>query len=258
MKAIERLLETMANLRNPRDGCAWVSRQTMASILPFTLEETYELMAAVEEGDAAGIRDELADLLYHIVYYARIAEEAGMFDFNTIADHAQQKQVRRHPHVFTRREPLAAGPVPGTEWEKRKRDERPGDNGELDGVSLSQPGLIAAVKLQKRAAAVGFDWPGVEPVLDKIEEELREVRQALHGGADSRELEDEIGDLLFACVNAARHTGCEPEAALRRTNRKFLRRFRHIEAALREQGRSIEDATLDEMESLWQEAKLDE
>lgn len=258
MKAIEQLLETMASLRHPRDGCAWVSRQTMASILPFTLEETYELMAAVEEGDETGIRDELADLLYHIVYYAAIAEETGMFDFKSIAEHAGQKQIRRHPHVFSRQAPYVDNTAPGVEWEQRKRDERTGDGDLLGGVHLSQPALIAAVKLQKRAAAVGFDWQGVGPVLDKIEEEVRELREELQSGAGLPELEEEIGDLLFACVNAARHSGCEPEAALRRTNRKFIRRFRHIEATLHERGRSLEEATMDEMESLWQEAKLDE
>ncbi|MEX2524067.1 MAG: nucleoside triphosphate pyrophosphohydrolase [Gammaproteobacteria bacterium] len=257
MKAIEQLLETMASLRDLQNGCAWVSRQTMASILPFTLEEIYELMAAVEEEDEAEIRDELSDLLYHVVYYAAIAREAGMFDFDDIADHARQKQIRRHPHVFSPTELNTADAVQGVEWERRKRDERTG-NDLLGGVNLSQPALIAAVKLQKRAAAVGFDWPNVAPVLDKIEEEIREVRQELQSGADLRDLEEEIGDLLFSVVNAARHAGCEPEAALRRANRKFIRRFRHIETALQEHGRSLEEATMEEMEALWQEAKKTE
>lgn len=257
MKAIEQLLETMASLRDLQNGCAWVSRQTMASILPFTLEEIYELMAAVEEEDETGIRDELSDLLYHVVYYAAIAWEAGMFDFDDIAEHARQKQIRRHPHVFSPAESNTTDAVPGVTWERRKRDERAGDD-LLGGVNLSQPALMAAVKLQKRAAAVGFDWPYVAPVLDKIEEEIREVRQELQSGADLRDLEEEIGDLLFSVVNAARHVGCEPEAALRRANRKFIRRFHHIETTLREQGRSLEEATMKEMEALWQEAKKSE
>jgi len=257
VKEIGQLLEIMISLRDPHHGCAWVRQQTMLSILPFTLEETYELMSAIEEEDAGRIRDELADLLYHIVYYARIAEEAGLFAFRDIVDHARQKQIRRHPHVFTREVRSPAYSVSGTEWEKRKRNERDGGD-ELAGVSLAQPALIAAIKLQKRAAAAGFDWPDFEPVLLKIEEEIREIRQALETGADSRKLEEEIGDLLFTCVNAARHTGTEPEAALRRTNRKFIRRFRYIENAFREQGRSLDDASMEEMEVLWQEAKYRE
>lgn len=252
MKAFEELLEIMRALRDPESGCDWIRAQTMATILPFTLEETYELMAAVEEGDEAGIRDELADLLYHIVYYAQMAAEQGLFDISDVARHARGKLVDRHPHVF-RQADAARGPAA---WERRKRGRRDGaGRGLLHGVPLSQPALIAAAKLQKRAAGAGFDWDELAPVLDKIGEEVDEIRAELDAGGDRQRLEDEFGDLLFACVNAARHAGIEPEAALRRTNRKFLRRFGYIESRLRERGLDPDDASLEEMDALWQEAK---
>lgn len=258
MTTIEQFLTTMRALRDPDSGCSWIRAQTMASILPFTLEETYELMAAVEQEDADGIRDELADLLYHIVYYAEMAAEQGLFDFPAIVEHAREKLIRRHPHVFDE-DRVASGEPQAGAWESRKREERRHRQaGVLDGVSPSQPALIAAAKLQKRAGAVGFDWHGLAPVLDKLEEEISEIRQVLNGGADADRLEDEIGDLLFACVNAARHAGCEPESALRGANRKFIRRFEFIERELSERGQSPEEATMEEMEALWQAAKKNE
>jgi ATP diphosphatase len=256
MRAIEDLLQTMRALLDADSGCDWVRAQTMATILPYTLEETYELLAAVESEEAAAVRDELADLLYHIVYYSELAARRGWFDFAELARHARDKQVRRHPHVFAGAAAPQPGPAAGSCWERRKLEQRPaGAEGLLGGVSLAQPALIAAAKLQKRAAAAGFDWPEAGPVLDKVGEELEEIRAELEAGAGNERLAEEVGDLLFACVNVARHAGVEPETALRRTNRKFLRRFGYIEARLRAQGRTLDEATLEEMDTLWEESK---
>jgi ATP diphosphatase len=257
-KAITALLETMRALRDPETGCPWDREQTMTSILPYTLEEIYELVDAVERGDAADIRDELGDLLFHVVYYAQIADEQGSFDFNDVVEGADGKLKRRHPHVFGNVK-TGSTQVQEAAWEEIKRQERQQQGkpeaGLLDTVNRVLPALQAAYGLQKKAATVGFDWDGIVPVAEKVEEELGEIRQELHGGADKRRLAEEAGDLLFACVNLARHAGVDPEAALRGANRKFSNRFRYMEARLREEGRRPEDASLDELEALWQEAK---
>lgn len=257
---LERVLAIMARLRDPRDGCPWDQKQTWDSIVPHTREEAYEVADAIARRDFEGVRDELGDVLLQVVFYARIAEEEGRFDIHDVARGLADKLVRRHPHVFgdahyeTEAEQHAA-------WEAekaRERTERGEDTatpGHLDGVALALPALTRAVKLQKRAARVGFDWDTLEPVLDKVMEEFEEVRAELQVNAPEERIEDEVGDLLFAVSNLARHLGVDPEAALRGTNAKFEDRFRHMEQALAGQGRRLEDADLAELDGLWERAK---
>jgi len=264
VRAIDRLLEVMARLRDPDGGCPWDLEQDFASIAPYTIEEAYEVADAIARDDMGDLQDELGDLLLQVAYHAQIAKEAGHFDFETVAGAIAAKMIRRHPHVFgeIRVESAAAQ---SHVWEETKAHERRQKAGEradapslLDDVPVALPALTRAVKLQRRAARVGFDWPDLVPVLDKIDEELAELRLELdvQGGADR--IGDEVGDLLFAIVNLARHLNIDPEQALRGTNRKFERRFGAIERALAERGRAIEATTLDELEALWQAAKAQE
>lgn len=258
MRNITRLVEVMRRLRDPETGCPWDREQNIASILPYTLEEAYELADAIERNDVPGIQGELGDLLFHLVFYARIAEEEGRFDLEAVAGGIVAKLERRHPHVFGDAGVMADSAAQSVAWERLKAAERReagGDGRFLDGISAAMPALIRAHKLQKRAATVGFDWNAPEPVLAKVEEEVGEIRAALAAGAGQEELAGELGDLLFAVINCARHLGVDPELALRSTNRKFEQRFGAIEAALQARGRSLEDATLEEMEELWQAAK---
>lgn len=258
---LARVLAIMARLRDPKTGCAWDVRQTFETIAPYTLEEAYEVADAIARGDHAALRDELGDLLLQVVFHARMAEEAGHFDFADVAAGLAEKLVRRHPHVFgdvrfdSEAEQHAA-------WEAAKAREREeaaagseATPGRLDGVALSLPALLRAVKLQKRAARAGFDWGHWRPVLEKIHEELHELRTELDEGSPPGRVEDELGDLLFAVTNLARHLHVDPEAALRGANAKFERRFRHIEETLTRQGRRMEDADLAEMDALWEQAK---
>lgn len=257
MPNVARLVEVMKRLRDPESGCPWDREQDIASILPYTLEEVYELADAIERNDLPGIRAELGDLLFHIVFYARIAEEEGKFDLETVAAGIVAKLERRHPHVFGA-EKVADAATQAASWERLKAEERraAGAGGRfLDGISAAMPAVIRAHKLQKRAATVGFDWSAPEPVLAKVEEEVAEIRAALAAGANREELAGEVGDLLFAVINCARHLGLDPELALRATNRKFEQRFGAIEAALKARGRTLGEATLEEMEELWQAAK---
>lgn len=258
MSEIERLLELMARLRDPQAGCPWDQAQSYATLVPYTLEEAYEVADAVARGDLADLKSELGDLLFQVVFYAQIAREAGAFDFAAVAAAVTAKMTRRHPHVFGSARYRDAAEQTAA-WERIKAAERPNmAAGRLDGVPLALPGLPRAVKLQRKAARVGFDWPDLDPVLDKIDEELGEIRAELAGGGDPRRLEDELGDVLFACANLARHLKIDPEAALRRTNAKFERRFQRIEAWLAEAGRSPEQASLVEMDALWERAKAEE
>lgn len=262
-RSIERLLDIMARLRAPNGGCPWDLEQSYATIAPYTIEEAYEVADAIAEGDMAALKDELGDLLFQVVFYAQMAREDGLFDFDDVATSVAQKMIARHPHVFgDATVDTAAAQTEAWEAHKaRERDHRPAPAerppGVLDGVALALPALMRAEKLQRRAARVGFDWPDPAPVAAKIEEELAEFRDAAASGGEPDALEDELGDLIFACVNLARHHGIDPEAALRRTNAKFERRFRAIEAALARDGRAAGDADLDELERLWQAAKLD-
>jgi nucleoside triphosphate diphosphatase len=265
---IEDLLRVMARLRDPETGCPWDIEQSFASIAPYTIEEAYEVADAIARGDIDHLKDELGDLLLQVVYHARMAEELGRFDFGDVVDAITRKMVRRHPHVFVApslRESFEKSRV----WERIKAEERASrDTGEagsvLDDVPVALPALIRAVKLQAKAARVGFDWPSLDPVLAKAEEELDELKAARAaadadwGAASTAKVVEEFGDLLFVMANLARHLKIDPEAALREANLKFMRRFGKIEAALRAEGRAPEDATLEEMDQLWDEAKAEE
>jgi MazG family protein len=261
---IRRLLEVMARLRAPEGGCPWDLEQDFASIAPYTIEEAYEVADAIARGDLEDLKDELGDLLLQVVYHAQMASEAGLFDFDQVAAAIADKMIRRHPHVFGTAE-VDGARAQSRAWEAVKAEERASKtggaksrDGVLDDVPLALPALVRAAKLQRRAARVGFDWPEPGQVLDKIEEEVAELRAELKGSTSTERLSDEIGDLLFAAVNLARHLEVDPEAALRQANAKFERRFRAIEQALGASGRRLEDASLDEMEALWQRAKIAE
>ncbi|WP_026380265.1 nucleoside triphosphate pyrophosphohydrolase [Afifella pfennigii] len=273
--AIDRLIAIMEALRHPQTGCPWDVRQDFASIAPYTIEEAYEVADAIERGDLEDLRDELGDLLLQVVFHARMAEEAGAFAFDDVAEAISEKMLRRHPHVFGPHvfgdgEADAAEAVK-QRWEEIKAEEKAErkvrraarglatEDGELAGVPRGLPGLLQALKLQRKAASFGFDWPNVEGALKKLKEEIGEMESELAGEPrDPARLKDEIGDALFALVNVARLAGVEPDAALRGTNEKFRRRFAAIEKGLGAAGRPIEEASLEEMETLWQAAKAGE
>ncbi len=260
MTAIENLLQVMRDLRHPETGCPWDIRQTSLSIAPYTLDETHEVIEAIERDDTENLKEELGDLLFNIVFHARIAEEKGQFDFDDVARGIADKMLRRHPHVFgdERDRPLDEGEL-SQRWQAFKDAEKQasGRTGPVAPediqASLNSP-LYQAKKLQKEAAREGFDWPDINPVFDKLEEELRELRQAYADG-DKEAITDELGDLLFVCVNVARHAKINPEIALRRTNRKFARRYAYVQAQMTAAGIPMEQSQLDAMEAFWQEAK---
>ena len=258
---IARLLTIMARLRDPETGCPWDVKQSFRTIAPYTIEEAYEVADAIEQGDMAALQDELGDLLLQVVFHARMAEEGGLFDFDDVAAAISDKMTSRHPHVFGDQRAATADDVKVT-WEAQKEAERAAKAGAsggplsaLDGVTAALPALLRAEKLQQRAARVRFDWPGVLPVFEKLEEEVGEIKEVIDQGGDPDRLEDEVGDLLFVAVNLARHLKVDPEAALRRTNAKFERRFRAMEARLAEAGEKTEEQSLDALEDLWQAAK---
>lgn len=267
---IERLIEIMAALRQPETGCPWDIEQTFETIKPYTLEEAYEVADAIERGDLVDLCDELGDLLLQVVFHARMAEEQDAFDFGDVVRAITHKMIRRHPHVFAVSDAATPEAVK-LQWEEIKaaeraekaqrradagRPDRP-SYGLLDHVARGQPALCEALDLQKKAGEVGFDWSEADPILDKIEEEIRELRAALAAGR-SEAVSDELGDLIFAAVNLGRHVGIEAEMAVRDTNAKFRRRFAHIEKALDRQGRRPAEVDLEAMETLWQDAKKDE
>jgi ATP diphosphatase len=260
-----RLLDIMARLRDPEHGCPWDRAQSFATIAPYTVEEAYEVAEACERGDMGALKDELGDLLFQVVFHARMAQEAGLFAFNDVARAIADKMLRRHPHVFADAV-IADAAAQTIAWEEHKAAERRAKAAAhggppmsaLDGVGDALPALTRALKLQARAARVGFDWPTPPPILDKIDEELGELRDAMDAGAAPAALEEEMGDLLFAVVNLARRLTIDPEQALRQACRKFDRRFRRVEALLAATGRAPVTATLDEMEEKWQEAKAEE
>jgi MazG family protein len=255
MREMTDLLELMARLRDPEHGCPWDRAQTYATIVPHTIEEAYEVADAIARADWAELRDELGDLLFQVVFYAQIAREEGRFDFAAVARGIVEKMTRRHPHVFGD-EKYADAAEQTAAWERIKAAEKTArPAGTLDGVPLALPGLTRAVKLQKKASKVGFDWGAVEPVLAKIEEEIAEIRHEIASAAPVERVADELGDVLFAVANLARHLQIDPEAALRGTNAKFERRFRRIEQWLAEDGRTPTDSTLAEMDALWERAK---
>jgi ATP diphosphatase len=266
---IRRLIDIMARLRDPVRGCPWDVQQTFASIAPFTIEEAYEVADAIERGATEDLREELGDLLLQVVFHARMAEEAGLFDFGVVVEAITTKLVRRHPHVFGDAGALSSDEVKAL-WGRVKAEEKrarraldPKDGhaepkpAALEGVPLALPALSRALKLQEKAGNVGFDWNDVRAVLEKIREEIIEVEAEIAEGSPLA-LSSEVGDLLFAAVNLARHLKVDPEAALRNANAKFERRFAHIENRLAEGGQTPENASLDEMERLWVEAKAQE
>jgi ATP diphosphatase len=266
-KDISRLIEIMAALRDPETGCPWDIVQNFETIKPYTIEEAYEVADAIERKDMDDLCDELGDLLLQVVFHARMAEEAGEFSFGDVVEATTRKMIRRHPHVFARSDADTPDAVK-KQWdeikqaEKRERTERRAlrgitedfKTGFLGSVQRSFPALTEALKLQERAAKVGFDWSAPEPILDKIEEEVDELRVALREG-DKSKVSDELGDLIFAVVNIGRHVKADPEQALRGTNTKFRRRFNHIETVLDAEGESLEAASLERMEEIWQAAK---
>ena len=261
-RGIDDLLRVMARLRDPESGCPWDRQQTFATIAPYTIEEAYEVADAISRNDLDGLKDELGDLLLQVVYHARMAEEEGQFDFADVAEAITTKMIRRHPHVFEDAS-LREAFVEGGLWERIKAEEKAGRSSDeaslLDDVPVGLPALSRAVRLQARAARVGFDWPSLAPVLAKAEEELAELKAAMTEAPaatrSSAKIAEEFGDLLFVMANLARHLGIDPEAALRDANAKFTRRFSHIERALRAEGRSPQESTLEEMDRLWDEAK---
>ena len=263
---LDRLLAIMARLRDREHGCPWDVEQTFASIAPYTIEEAYEVADAIERADMVALKEELGDLLFQVVFHARMAEEAGRFDFHAVAAALADKMVARHPHVFAERE-IRDAAAQTAAWEATKAHERaakaaakPGPPSALDDLPIALPALLRAQKIQRRASRVGFDWGAAGPALDKVEEEIAEVRERLPAAGRSADdaLAEEIGDLLFAMVNVARLSGVDAETALRRAGAKFERRFRAVEVALAGRGKRPEDSTLAEMDALWDAVKAAE
>ena len=256
---INELIDVMARLRNPDGGCPWDLKQDFASIAPYTLEEAYEVVDAIDRKDMNDLREELGDLLFQVVYHAQMAAEAGHFTFDDVACGISEKMVRRHPHVFGDASAADAKDVEKRIWEDEKAKEKKekGHESILDDVPKHLPALRRGQKLQNRAARVGFEWPQAVNVLDKMEEEIAEMREAIKGGKQA-EMMDEIGDLFFVLTNFGRMLGIDCEEAARQANNKFERRFRGVESALKLKGKTPQDSDLEEMESLWQEEKKKE
>jgi nucleoside triphosphate diphosphatase len=255
--SIDRLLSIMAQLRTPKTGCPWDLEQSFATIAPYTIEEAYEVADAINRNDMTGLKEELGDLLFQVVFHARMAEEQGVFTFDDVVQSLSDKMVSRHPHVFGDRQ-IENAHAQTVNWERLKEQERAekrkDDPSILADVPHALPALMRAEKLTKRAARVGFDWPSLDQVFDKLAEEVAETQEAVIEG-DQAHIEEEIGDMLFVIANLARKAGTDPEQALRRANEKFERRFRWIETALAENGKHPSQSTLEEMDSLWNAAK---
>ncbi len=255
-RPIDRILTIMAALRAPETGCPWDLQQDFESIAPYTLEEAYEVVDAIERGDMADLQDELGDLLLQVVFHAQMAEEAGLFTFDDVAAGISDKMTRRHPHVFADQTDTTAEAV-AQSWDDIKAAEKEASESLLDDVPIPLPALSRAVKLQKRAARIGFDWTEPAPIFDKLDEELRELRDAMqHGDPDA--IEDEYGDVLFVIANLARHLDIDPEKALRRGNAKFTRRFQSVERQARAENDNLSAFSLDALEVFWQRAKAEE
>ena len=254
-----RLLEIMRRLRDPQTGCPWDIEQDFASIAPYTIEEAYEVADAIERADWPELQGELGDLLLQTVYHTQMGQEAGLFSFDDVARAIGDKMIDRHPHIFGDESREKSAEQQTADWERIKAAERAGkqQRGTLDGVAIGLPALTRAVKLQKRAARVGFDWPSTDQVIDKIVEEAAELNEA-RATLTQTEVEEEFGDLLFVIANLARHLDIEPETALRAANAKFTRRFRAIESALAKRGKTPAQSNLQEMDDLWNAAKADE
>lgn len=258
--SVERLREIMSRLRDPDGGCPWDLQQDFSSIAVYTLEEAYEVIDAIAREDYLELADELGDLLLQVVFHAQMAEEQSLFSFDEVAERICEKMVRRHPHVFANEQQQKSSEQQIKKvWEEEKRKERAEkqQHGLLDNVAHALPALKRAQKLQKRAANVGFDWPELAPVFAKLHEEINELQQA-QSTDDNDAISEELGDLLFSCVNLARHFRVDAETALMAANRKFERRFRFIEKQLQQQQRKVEQCTLQELDQLWELAKRDE
>lgn len=265
MSKIEKLIGIMATLRDPQRGCPWDLEQRFDTIVPHTLEEAYEVAETIESGDLEELCGELGDLLFQVVFYARLAEEQGLFDFAQIVDRISDKLVSRHPHVFGD-EKITSSEAQTHAWEAHKARERAeksqGSDSVLSGIAIALPALTRSVKLQKRAAQVGFDWPTISPIFEKIHEELDEVAHEINQEnaleQNRHRIEDEIGDVLFACTNLARHARINPETALRRSNRKFEKRFAHMEKLAADKQLKLQELALDTWEELWEQVKAEE
>jgi len=248
----------MASLRDPKTGCPWDIKQTFESLIPYTLEEAYEVADSIERGHIDELKDELGDLMFQVVFYAQIAKEQNLFEFNDVINAINDKLIRRHPHVFSD-EKYQNETTLNEAWEKSKVAERDHRSTAeqasiLDGVAAALPSLKRSQKLQKRAARAGFDWPDVAPVFEKIEEEIEEIKQAIKE-KDPQHIKEEVGDLLFACTNLARHLDVDAEEALRHGNKKFEKRFNFIEDRLAEQKKKMQQCSLQELEEIWQQSK---
>ena len=255
-KGIPRLLEIMRALRDPENGCPWDIEQNFNTIAPYTIEEAYEVADAIERENWDDLKNELGDLLLQTVYHTQMAEEEDRFNFNDVVNQISEKMIQRHPHVFGNENRNKTASQQVKDWESIKAEERLKKNqaGILDDVALNLPALVRSLKLQKRAARVGFDWPNISQVLDKIDEETKELIEAKKTEPQER-ISEEFGDLMFSIVNLGRHLKVDPEEALKQTNRKFINRFKFVEESIRSQGKKIEDTSLEEMEGLWQQAK---
>ncbi|HRW28606.1 MAG: nucleoside triphosphate pyrophosphohydrolase [Alphaproteobacteria bacterium] len=257
MDNIKTLLKIMETLRDPKDGCAWDVEQTFKTVAPYTIEEAYEVAEAIENNDMDGLKDELGDLLFQVVFHARMAEEAGFFNFSDVVAAIADKMIRRHPHVFAD-ENFRNAEEQTIAWEEQKAKERAEKKQAsiLDGVTIGLPALTRAVKLQKRAARVGFDWPETSQVIDKLNEEMTELSEELvKNKQDKDKIEEEFGDMMFVYANLARHLKIDPEEALRRANHKFTKRFNKIEQYIENEEKNIDQYTLDELDRLWEKAK---
>ena len=259
--SIERLLTIMTRLRDKKSGCPWDQQQTFQSLVPFTLEEAYEVADTIEQGNWRELPDELGDLLFQVVFYAQIASEQQLFDFNDVANAISEKLIRRHPHVFGN-EKIVSVEDQSKAWEQHKRQERHenADNelaatSELDGISKTLPALVRAQKLQRRAAHVGFDWENIDSVFIKLTEETHELKQAIESNQQD-EIEEELGDLMFTCVNLARFLKVDAEQALRQANSKFENRFQQLETLVNQQHKNLSDLSLLEMDMLWDKVKV--
>jgi tetrapyrrole methylase family protein/MazG family protein len=252
---LDELVVIMATLRSEK-GCPWDREQTRESLKPFLIEETYEVLEAIDDGDPDKIREELGDLLFQIIFHAQIGKERNEFDIHGVIHGISEKMRARHPHVFGEEQYDTAGEVL-ERWEEHKKKEGKLRESVLDGVPKELPSLLRAHRVQDRASRVGFDWDKVEDVFEKVEEEIKEFRTALRE-KDRREIENEMGDIFFALVNISRFIGINPEDALRKTISKFIKRFRHIEITAAENGKTLSDMTLDEMDELWESAKKNE
>ncbi|WP_338557775.1 nucleoside triphosphate pyrophosphohydrolase [Erwinia sp. E_sp_B04_7] len=260
MSAVQRLITIMKTLRDPQNGCPWDREQTYATIAPYTLEETYEVLDAISREDFDDLRGELGDLLFQVVFYAQMADEEGRFNFDDVCNAISDKLERRHPHIFDDVKVSGSKEVLAN-WEQIKTSERAekAQHSALDDIPRAMPALMRSHKIQKRCSSVGFDWHTLGPVLDKVYEEIDEVmHEAKQAVIDQQKLEEEIGDLLFATVNLSRHLGSKAEVALQKANDKFERRFRQVEQIIASQGLEMQDATLDQMEAAWQQIKAKE